>query len=216
MRFCLKYLKKFSFVCQFITVHFCVFSSNQNSSSRMSNVTFSCIQLISLEDHTYTGVFRRVRTIYCINLCSILNASKHSLSERTSYKSQPKWEEMQEYVTPSMSLMVSMSDVIVRPVPLLKRLMRQSVVNKVRPSHCSYQVQRRKLEKVRTKRIPVDWRKVSWKKRQAKGTINTWIQFPPRILTVILKSHKDPIWNLKFWFYLKLSHLLRGGNVRMP
>lgn len=151
MRFCLKYLTKFWFVCQFITVHCCIFNSNQNPSSRTSNVTFSCIGLISLEDHIYARVFRRVRTISCINLHGILNASKHSLSERTSYKSQPKWEEKQEYIMPSMSLMVSMFDVVVRPVLFLKRLMRQ-FMNKVRPSHYNYQVQRRKLEKSKNKK----------------------------------------------------------------
>lgn len=205
MRFCLNYLKKFLFVCQFITVHFCVFNSNQNSSSRTSNVTFRCIRLISLEDHIYTGVFWRVRTIYCINLRSILNASKHYLSEITSYKSQPKWEEMQEYIMPSSSLMVSMSDVIVRPVLFLKRLMRQSLWTKLGHPTAAIKCREGSWKKVRTKRIPVeDCRKMSQQKRQAKRTINTWTQFPPRILTVIPKTRKDPILNLKFWFSSKL------------
>lgn len=52
---------------------------------------------------------------------------------------------------PSMSLMVSMFDVVVRPVLFLKRLMRQ-FMNKVRPSHYNYQVQRRKLEKSKNKK----------------------------------------------------------------
>lgn len=108
MRFCLKQLKCW-FVYQFLTVHFCALNCSQNSSSRTSNVTFSCIRLISLEDHIYTGAFRKVRTIYRINLHSILNASQHSLPERTSYKFQPKWEEIQEHITPSMPLMVSTS-----------------------------------------------------------------------------------------------------------
>lgn len=123
MRFFLKYLKKFTTSLQYIFVYLTPIRTHQVERQMLLSAAFSW----SIEDHIYTGVFGKVRTIYCINLHSILNTSQHSLPEITSYEFQHKWEEMQEHITPSMSLTVSTSDVTVRPALFLKRLKRQSL-----------------------------------------------------------------------------------------